>query len=98
VILEETGSQRWLVSPYGERQWTKNARAAGEVTLSRRGYRETVAIKEATAEESVPVLRQYLRKTPLTRPFFDVTLHSSFEQFVRESPRHPVFRIVEQTA
>jgi deazaflavin-dependent oxidoreductase (nitroreductase family) len=35
VTLIETGGQRWLVAPYGEVSWVRNARAARQVTLSR---------------------------------------------------------------
>ena len=33
VLVE--GGQRWVVCPYGEREWVKNVRAAGQITLSR---------------------------------------------------------------
>ena len=35
VTLVEEGRHRWLVAPYGEVSWVRNARAAGQVTLSR---------------------------------------------------------------
>ena len=35
VTLVEEGTNRWLVAPYGEVSWVRNARAAGQVTLSR---------------------------------------------------------------
>jgi deazaflavin-dependent oxidoreductase (nitroreductase family) len=31
VSLVEDGSTRWIVAPYGNVNWVKNARAAGEV-------------------------------------------------------------------
>ncbi len=37
VTLVEESSRRWLVAPYGEGGWVRNARAAGRVTLSRVG-------------------------------------------------------------
>lgn len=37
VDVMETGGQRWLVADYGPANWVHNARAAGEVTLSRGG-------------------------------------------------------------
>jgi hypothetical protein len=45
VILIENG-QRWLVAPYGEVSWVRNARAAGQVTLSRGRRREEIKISE----------------------------------------------------
>ncbi|MGH3110435.1 MAG: nitroreductase/quinone reductase family protein, partial [Gaiellaceae bacterium] len=38
VSIVQDGDERWLVAPYGERNWVKNARAAGWVRL-RRGRR-----------------------------------------------------------
>ena len=38
VDVMETGGQRWLVAGYGPVNWVFNARAAGEVTLSRGGH------------------------------------------------------------
>jgi hypothetical protein len=36
VALVEEGDQRWLGAPAAEVSWVRNARAAGQVTLSRR--------------------------------------------------------------
>ena len=93
VIVLRRGADRWLVAPYGERAWVKNARAAGRVTLSRGRRRVTVPIEEVGAEEAGPVLKEYLTQTPITRRFFDVTPDSPLADFVREAPRHPVFRL-----
>src|ERR671925_348026 len=52
VTLIEADRERWLVAPYGEVSWVRNARAAGQVTLSRGRQYETVAIVELGPEES----------------------------------------------
>jgi deazaflavin-dependent oxidoreductase (nitroreductase family) len=95
VTLVEEGGQRWLVAPYGEVNWVRNARAAGQVTLTRGHRSETVAIVELPPEESAPVLKAYLRRISVVRPFFDVRPDSPLEDFVAEAPRHPVFHIVK---
>jgi deazaflavin-dependent oxidoreductase (nitroreductase family) len=51
VTLIENGD-RWLVAPYGEVNWVRNARAAGEVELTRARRTETLRIEEATAEQA----------------------------------------------
>ena len=94
VRLVEDNGNRWLVAPYGPVNWVRNARAAGQVTLSRGRKLETVAIEELGPTESAPVLKRYLEEVPIVRPFFDVTPDSSLEAFAAEAPRHPVFRIV----
>src|SRR5262249_11143719 len=62
--------QRWLVAPYGPVSWVKNARAAGEVTLSHGRHRHTFTITEAGPGDSAAVLREYVRLVPVTRPYF----------------------------
>jgi hypothetical protein len=84
------------VAPYGEVSWVRNARAAGVVGLSRAGRSETVRAVELSPEEAAPVLRDYLRQVPIVRPFFEATPAAPVEAFVRESARHPVFRLVAE--
>jgi deazaflavin-dependent oxidoreductase (nitroreductase family) len=98
VTLVEEGTNRWLVAPYGEVSWVRNARAAAQLTLSRGRHAETVAIIELGPEEAAPVLKQYVNEVPITRPFFDATPDSPLEAFVAEAPRHPVFRIHKASA
>jgi hypothetical protein len=93
VTLVEEGANRWLVAPYGEVSWVHNARAAGQVTLSRGRHTETVAIADLGPEEAAPILKRYVTDIPITRPFFDPKPDSPLEAFVAEAHRHPVFRI-----
>jgi deazaflavin-dependent oxidoreductase (nitroreductase family) len=93
VTLVEAGGQRWLVAPYGEVSWVRNARSAGQVTLSRGRHAETVAIVELGPEKATPVLKQYVTEVPITRPFFDAASDAPPEAFVAEAHRHPVFLI-----
>lgn len=94
LVIDAGG--RWLVAPYGEREWVKNARAAGEVELTRAGRTTRYAIEEVGPDEAAPVLREYLRTTPIVKAYFDATAAAPFEAFVAEAARHPVFRLVEQ--
>jgi deazaflavin-dependent oxidoreductase (nitroreductase family) len=94
VTLVEENGERWLVAPYGEVGWVKNARAAGQVTLERGRRSEKVGIVELSPDEAAPVLKKYLSRLPIVRPFFDVTPKSQIADFVAEAPRHPVLRIV----
>lgn len=56
VTLVEEGGERWLVAPYGEVNWVMNARAAGQVTLSRGRRAEQVALVALDPGRSAPVL------------------------------------------
>lgn len=96
VRLVSVGGERWLVAPYGEREWVKNARAAGRVEL-RHGRRRVVsAVEELPADERAPVLAEYIRRVPIVAPFFDAPLGAPPEAFAPEAARHPVFRLRPQ--
>jgi deazaflavin-dependent oxidoreductase (nitroreductase family) len=96
VSVMGINGQRWLVAPYGPRDWVKNARAAGQVTLRRGGRTEVVAVQEEhDPARCAPVLKLYLKEEPITRRFFDAKTGSPLEDFAAEAHRHPVFRIQE---
>ena len=93
VTLIQEGERRWLVSPYGEVNWVRNARASGQVRLSQGGKSESVPVVELGLEQSAPILKQYLNQVPIVEPYFDARPDSSLEAFEAEARRHPVFRI-----
>jgi len=90
--------ERWLVAPYGDRNWVKNARAAGRVELRRGRRRERLGVEELAPAQAVPVLREYYRRGRVTRPFFAVTLDSSPDEWLADAPHHPVFRLVAEAS
>jgi deazaflavin-dependent oxidoreductase (nitroreductase family) len=98
VTLLEAGGQRWLVAPYGAVGWVRNARAAGQVALSRGRRTEIVSVEELPPAERATVLRRYVRDVPVTRPFFDAGPDAPLEAFAAEASRHPVFRIIAGSA
>lgn len=93
VTLIENDSGRWLVAPYGPVDWVRNVRVAGTVTLSRGRHREQRRAVEVGPEEAAPILREYLRRVPVVRPYFDVRPESPLVDFVAEAHHHPVFRL-----
>lgn len=90
----ETGGQRWLVAGYGPANWVRNARAAGEVTLSRGGHQRRYAVAEPTPGEAVRVLRKYLTDIRVTRPYFDARPASPDSAIEAELARHPVLGLI----
>jgi deazaflavin-dependent oxidoreductase (nitroreductase family) len=94
VSIVKDGDERWLVAPYGDRSWVKNARAAGWVELRRGRRAERLGVEEVPPEDAVPVLQSYYRHTRVTRPFFEVSLDSSRQEWLAAAPRHPVFRLI----
>jgi len=98
VSIVRIGGERWLVAPYGDRNWVKNARAAGWVELRRGRRRERLGVDELAPADAVPVLQEYYRSGRVTRPFFAVTLESTPEEWLADAPRHPVFRLIPGTS
>jgi deazaflavin-dependent oxidoreductase (nitroreductase family) len=96
VTIVESNEGRWLVAPYGEMNWVRNARASGQVTLSRGGRSERLSIAEEAPEVSARVLKTYVTLEPITRPYFEATVDSSVEAFQAEAVR-PVFRLIRLT-
>ena len=97
ITVVKDGPTRWIVAPYGEVEWVKNARAAGRVTLTQGHRSETVEFTELGPAESAPVLKAYLGAVAVTRPYFDVRPDSPLDAFAAEAPRHPVFLVRPQT-
>ena len=92
--MVETGRQRWPVAGYGPANWVRNARAAGEVTLSRGGHQARYAIAEPAPSEAVAVVRKYLTDIRVTRRYFGATPASPDSQIEAELARHPVLRLI----
>lgn len=97
VTLVEQDGRRWLVAPYGPVSWVLNARAAGRVTLRRRGQRFDGTVREVSAEEAGPVLRTYIKMARPTRRYFHAGLDAPVADFVAEADRHPVFELTVES-
>lgn len=94
LSIVRDGETRWLVAPYGARNWVRNVRAAGWVELRRGRFRQRFSVRELAPDDAVPVLREYYRLARVTRPFFGVSLESSLDEWLAEAPNHPVFLLV----
>lgn len=100
IALIEKGGQRWLVSVYGDVNWTRNLRAAGEGVLTTGSRRECIIATELTPEAAARVLEEVT--IPLLysnlvgsflRPYFKVGPGASAAAFVEEARRHPIFEV-----
>jgi deazaflavin-dependent oxidoreductase (nitroreductase family) len=94
VTLVEEDGQRWLVAPYGPVAWVHNVRAAGQVKLSRGRSSESVRVMELAPEAAAPILKTYVERVPITRPYFDAAQDAPLAAFVAETTRHPDFQVV----
>lgn len=95
VTVVEVGGSRWLVAPYGPVNWVRNARAAGEVRISRRGSSGTFAVREVDdPDEAAPVLRRYVEVASATREYFAARMGDPLPTFAVEAAAHPVFELI----
>lgn len=94
VTIVMLGGRRWLVAPYGVVPWVLNARAAGDVTLSRRGRAGRFAIRAASVAEAGPVLQRYVAIAAATRDYFRADKSAPADAFAAEADRHPVFELL----
>ena len=72
----------------------RNARAAGQVQLSRGRRSQTVQVEELAPEAAAPILKAYVQRVPIARSFFDAAPDAPLAAFVAEATRHPVFQVV----
>ena len=64
VAILELDGRRYVQSPFGEVNWVRNLRVAGEAVVTRGRERETVSAVEVPPEAGGPILRDALA------PFF----------------------------
>jgi deazaflavin-dependent oxidoreductase (nitroreductase family) len=98
VVVVDYDGRRWLVAPYGPVSWVLNARAAGQVELTRRGKTQRYTIREVSDQEAGPILQRYVRVASATRPYFQADLNAPVEDFVAEAAHHPVFELTPSAA
>jgi steroid delta-isomerase-like uncharacterized protein len=99
IALVENSGTRFLVAAFGEVNWVRNLRAAGQAHLMRRLRTEAIGVVELEPREAAPILKQFLRESQrvsFIKPYFHVTPHSSLADFEQEALHHPVFRIVSK--
>jgi len=95
VNLMTVDGRDFVVSPRGNTQWARNARAAGEVEMGPRWHRRTVRVTEIDDDAKPVLLRRYL-----DRWFWEVKGHvggltpdSSDEQIREIAPSIPIFEL-----
>jgi deazaflavin-dependent oxidoreductase (nitroreductase family) len=85
VIPVEHEGARYLVSTRGESAWVKNVRAAGKVTLGKKGTQTELPAVELPVEKRPPVIATYRE-----------TAGKQVETYWKQLPEpedHPVFRL-----
>lgn len=91
-VMDVDGS-RYLVAPYGEVNWVLNLRAAKEATLRRGSEVRAYSAEELDPRDAVGVIREYVRRVPVTKDYWNVNAASSDDEVERDARDHPVFRL-----
>lgn len=94
ATVVEHDNTRWLVAPYGVVSWVRNARVDPRVVVRRRRDRREYTVREASAQEAGPVLKEYVRVATATRPYFQASEDAPVRDFIAEADRHPVFELI----
>ena len=94
-----------MQSPFGEVNWVRNLRAAGEAVVTRGSDREEVDAIELPPDAGGPILRDALAPffrsrllAPMARWLFHLRAGASLDEYVEESRRHPMFELRPRTA
>jgi len=59
IFVVEVGHSRYLVSPYGESDWVRNLRTAGQGELSSKGQTEVFHASEVPVDERGDIIAKY---------------------------------------
>lgn len=67
IAVVETDGRRWIVGAYGDVQWVRNLRAAGEATIQVDGHALTVSARELDRAEARDYFRTVIPRYTATR-------------------------------
>lgn len=97
VNLLNVDGNEYLVAPRGTTSWVRNARAAGEVTLTQKRNSQTVKLEEVPNAAKPPLLKAYLEQyKSAVQQYFAVQAGAGVSEFEAIVDKHPVFRIIRQ--
>jgi deazaflavin-dependent oxidoreductase (nitroreductase family) len=100
VAVVEIGQRRWVIGAYGEVNWVRNLRAAGEGVLRVKGRDQHVRAEALSPEQAATyyrdVLMPYVRGLPLpTRLAASFFAREILADPVGAAARHPVFELYD---
>jgi deazaflavin-dependent oxidoreductase (nitroreductase family) len=95
VNLVELNGRQFLVAPRGRTQWVRNAEAASEVTLKKRGIRRKFRLRALADSEKPELLKAYLtRHRMAVHKFFPVPPEAPVEAFTKIAAGYPAFELL----
>jgi deazaflavin-dependent oxidoreductase (nitroreductase family) len=101
VAVVEIDGRRWVIGTFGQTNWVRNLRAAGEATLTIGKRQESVTASELSAPEAAAflseVLAPFIRRIPLGLGSWMIGsvlgARDILDDPVEAAPRHPVFEL-----
>ena len=97
VAIIQVEGRRWIWAPWGEVNWVRNLRAAGQATISKGGRTEVVRATELNAEQRIGFFRHELgglaRSIPLGVWFIRTVDSVDLNDPVAAADGRPVFEL-----
>ena len=99
VALVEIGGRRWIIGTFGEVNWVRNLRAAGQATVTSKRRSQPVTAVELSATEAAAFYRDtltpYVSRLPLGRWMLGSVLGAGdiLTDPDGAAHRHPVFEL-----
>jgi deazaflavin-dependent oxidoreductase (nitroreductase family) len=99
VALVEIGGRRWVIGTFGDVNWVRNLRAAGQATITSKRRSQPVTAVELSISEAAAfyrdILGPYVRRVPLGRWLIGSLLGAG--EILGDpdgaAQRHPVFEL-----
>ena len=102
-LLEMKDGRKFVFGTFGNVNWVRNLRTAGEAVVGRGRRRGTFLTRELGAEEAAVVLKQVLAPylssragSAFLKMGYELDRDASAEDYLREARRHPGFEIKER--
>lgn len=100
ITLFETSGRRYVFGTFGNTSWVRNARAAGELTLTRGRRHEVVDAIPLPLSDAATILRECLTRfaqnptmAPMLRTFYGIGGDLSTVDFDEIARQHPGFEL-----
>ena len=97
IAIIQVSGRRWVWSPWGEVNWVRNLRAAGEAQIAFRGRKDDVRATELDPTQRVAFFRDTLgpvaRTIPFGRAFIRIVDGTDLDKPEEAAEGRPVFEL-----
>lgn len=93
----EVDGTEYLVAPYGEVAWVRNARVEPNVALRHGSTERQVRLAEISGYTAAEAVAAYYARETFPRPYMDVPENPTPADFAAKAGQFPVFRVDSRT-